>query len=222
MKKKENTSKKKNCQSLKQIAYEKISAMIIGGEFGPNMELSENPLSEKLGISRTPIREAFLQLEKEGLIEIIPRKGAFLRKITTKEIQELFQVREVVEGLAAYLAAGKFSNEDFLYIETLFDDANYSKDKNNRETKLEYAGDELHRLILEKCNNSKIVEILNKYKTLISLERRQAALIPVQIEEAYMDHMAILQALKEGAEKVEAAMRKHIRNTMASLLSSYY
>lgn len=209
-------------KSLKQVAYEKISSMILSGEIGSDEELHEISLSEKLGISRTPLREAFQQLEKEGLIEVIPRKGAFLRKISVKDIQELFQVREAVEGMAARLAASKIGEEDLCRLEALFDKAGAEPNSIEKARKLEQIGDELHKVILQKCNNKRIVEILSQYRTILAYERIRAALIPIQVEDAYLDHIAILNGLRKGPDEAEAGMRSHIRKTMISLIKSYY
>ena len=212
-----------NCfKSLKQIAYEKISSMILSGELRSDEELHEIALSEKLGISRTPLREAFQQLEKEGLIEVIPRKGAFLRKISVKDIQELFQVREAVEGMAARLAASKIGEEDLCRLEALFEKAGAELDSLEKSRKLEQIGDELHKVILQKCNNKRIIEILSQYKTILAYERMRAALIPIQVEDAFLDHIAILNGLRKGPDDAEASMRNHIRKTMISLIKSYY
>ena len=82
-------------------AYQKLKRIILGRQISPGEKLNESELAQGLGISRTPVREAINRLEKEGLVEIIPQRGAFVVQFSAKDVLELFLIRENLEGLAA-------------------------------------------------------------------------------------------------------------------------
>ena len=87
--------------SLRGRVYHKIRDDILSGVYRDNEELREVAIGEELGVSRTPVREAFRQLELEGLIQIIPNKGAYVTGITVKDVQDIYMMRSKLEGLAA-------------------------------------------------------------------------------------------------------------------------
>src|SRR4030042_3962325 len=103
----------KTVRDLKSEVYKIIKEGIINREFLPGTQLKESDLVRKLGVSRTPIREALNQLSKEGIIEIFPRKGAFVKKCSREEVIEILILREVLEGVAARLATCLI-NEEFI------------------------------------------------------------------------------------------------------------
>ena len=101
-----------NHRPLREIVYEELKLLILTGKISPGMRLMEEELAEDMGVSRTPIREAIRKLEKEGLITIEPRRGAYVSQISTKDMVEILEVRQNMEGLAAELAAQRMSEED--------------------------------------------------------------------------------------------------------------
>jgi len=91
--------------SRRDRAYQSISGWIIRGEMAPGESLTESEVANRLNMSRTPVREALHRLEQDGLVEIKPRVGAFVRSITMKDLQEIFEVREAAEGMLSRLSA---------------------------------------------------------------------------------------------------------------------
>src|SRR5512139_2864913 len=110
--------------SLGSRAYQELRRIILEGQVGPGKKLNEGELAKALGISRTPIREAINRLEKEGLVEIFPQRGAFVIQFTEKDVYELFLIRENLEGLATYLAAEKIDEKDLLKLEACIEGFN--------------------------------------------------------------------------------------------------
>src|SRR5512147_1509818 len=104
--------------SLGSQAYQELKRIILQRQVPPGAKLNEGELARALGISRTPIREAINRLEKEGLVKIIPQRGAYVVQFTEKDVYELFLIRENLEGLAAYLAATKVSEKDLAKLES--------------------------------------------------------------------------------------------------------
>lgn len=182
-------------KSLKEVAYSRIANWLIEGKLQPGEPLVESALASRLEIGRTPVREAIQKLAQEGLVEIFPRRGAFVARSSLKDIQELFEIREALEGIAARLAALRSSPDELRLIKERFDDAGREIDNEKRQAKLEEVGDDLHDLILRTCDNRWITQIINTYKLLLQRERRQAAMIPGRIDLSAQEHRAILGAL---------------------------
>lgn len=87
--------------SLRGRVYESIREDILGGRYEQNTELKEAAIGAELGVSRTPVREALRQLELEGLVNIIPNRGAYVNRITPKDVQDIYVIRPMLEGLCA-------------------------------------------------------------------------------------------------------------------------
>ena len=108
-------------QSLSFVAYEKIKAMILDMELAPGSSLTEMGLIEKLSMSRTPIREALYRLQQERFVELAPRKGWFVSQIRLRDIQELFEIREALEGISARNATHRIPQEKLQAMATFLD-----------------------------------------------------------------------------------------------------
>ena len=97
--------------SLRGRVFHKIREDILNGKYKENDELREAAIGEELGVSRTPVREAFRQLELEGLIRIVPNKGAYVTGITSKDVADIYMIRSLLEGLCAKWATERISHE---------------------------------------------------------------------------------------------------------------
>ena len=190
-----------------------IREAIIKGKFEPGEKLSEVSLSEYYQISRTPIREALKQLEREGLVEISPRVGTVVTKPTEKELAELFTMKETLEGLAAGLLVEQGNVkaiEEVRKSVVLMEKAVETSDHNLYVE----ANSIFHNVILEGADNSKLTYTLNLLLNQIGYSRYVYLTIeaPQRIEKSLQEHQAILQALLEGdRDKTEKAMRAHVR-----------
>ncbi|KAA9022006.1 GntR family transcriptional regulator [Niallia endozanthoxylica] len=199
--------------SITAQATNAIREAIIKGEYEPGEKLSEISLSEYYKISRTPIREALKQLEREGLVEIIPRVGSCVTKPTEKELSELFTMKEVLEGLAAGLLVEQGNTKAIEEVQksvALMEKAVQISDHNLYVE----ANDTFHKVILEGADNSKLSFTLNLLLNQIGYSRYVYLTIeaPHRIEKSLQEHQAILKALLEGnREEAEKAMRAHVR-----------
>lgn len=101
-----------NYKPLRDVVFENLREAILEGKLKPGQRLMEVQLAEQLGVSRTPVREAIRKLELEGLVVMLPRKGAYVANMSLKDIMDVLEVRASLEGLAAYLAAERISDED--------------------------------------------------------------------------------------------------------------
>lgn len=215
-------SGEKTTRSLKHVAYSRIASWLINEKLQPGEPLVEMTLANRLKIGRTPVREAIQQLAQEGLVEILPRRGAFVARTSLKDVKELFEIREALEGTAARLATLRCDPEDIKSLRAKFRDAERQSNPEQKRLMLEAAGDDLHDYILKTCGNGRLVQIINNHKLLLQRERRHAAMIPGRIDHSAKEHREILDAVSRGdATGAEEAMRRHIVGTAASVLLTF-
>ena len=106
-----------NYKPLRDVVFENLRAAILDGNLKAGQRLMEVQLAEQLGVSRTPIREAIRKLELEGLVVMLPRKGAYVANMSFKDLIDVLEIRASLEGLAAYLAAERRSDEEIVALE---------------------------------------------------------------------------------------------------------
>jgi DNA-binding GntR family transcriptional regulator len=150
-------------QVLTEQISQVLSEAILDGAIEPGTQLLEMELQQQLGISRSPLREAFRNLEKKGLVVILPRRGTFVKEITTRDVKENFPVRANLEGLAARLAYGKLSRQDLAKMRSALEgmrQAGYDKD---REA---YRGNhqEFHDIFITASGNRLLIDLLQNLR----------------------------------------------------------
>jgi DNA-binding GntR family transcriptional regulator len=211
MEKKRRVLKKiKTTRDLRGEVYKIIREGITNGTLGPGTRLKEAELVENLGVSRTPIREALNQLSRENLVEIIPRRGALVRRWTKKDALEVLVLRETLEGLAARLAASRMTGKDIDSLESLMTDY-----ENGR---LEYveADRRFHERIVNACGMERLKDLIwNLYD---SLQMRKMLALSFEdkkrITESMEEHRRIIRALRARDEDaVESAVKANFRET---------
>ncbi len=160
-------------------------------------------------ISPTPIREAFRKLASEGLIEVNSWKGVTVKGIGTKELLEIYECREALEGMAGYLASNNITNKDITELEEIIIKSNNIKeikDLINLNTKF-------HDKILEIANNERLKKLLNDLMGVILYDRDISNRYTTRREEIFEEHKEILKYLKQrDSEKVSSLMKEHIRH----------
>ena len=147
--------------SLRGKVFHKIREDILSGKYKDNEELKEVAIGEELGVSRTPVREAFRQLELEGLINIIPNKGAYVTGITVKDVKDIYMIRSLLEGLCARWATENITPEQLEEMEENVYLAEFHASKGHTQ---QIAGldNRFHEILYEACN-SKMLEKIVKY-----------------------------------------------------------
>ena len=150
-------------KTLKDYVYEYISKGIQEGTLKPNDKLNEQEISDRLGISRTPIREALIQLAADGLLESIPHRGFRVKPLSLKEVTELYIIIGNLDSLAANLALYNLSEDDINQMESLKEemDEAIKKEEYDRYYKLQI---EFHDVYINKCNNKELIRILNQFR----------------------------------------------------------
>lgn len=191
-----------------QDAYQRLIAEIRAGTLRPGDRLLETELADRLGISRTPVREAIQRLEADGLVVHIPRSGAAVRKLDYSEIAELYEMRGVLEGTAARLAARSASEVELMEMEAL--NAEMAEAQTDIAQLFEL-NRQFHRVLLDAARNRYLARSMG------ALQKTLLILGPSTMEEAGRaaqaidEHAEVLAALCARSEaEAEAAMRRHI------------
>lgn len=207
-----------NAKSKKSIVYEALKKRIINHSLRPGEPLSEAILSKDLKISKTPVREALHQLERDGFVENVPGRGFFVSRISFQDVKELFEIREILEGEVAKRAALKGDVEKVDAVRKRFESQESNGEKNPR-TQFR-AGDRIHAYLFESFGNNRLNEI---YRRLLEhVERMRIHFFNQAREErsgqSYQEHLEILDALSSrDPERAEKAVRTHLRNSIEFL-----
>jgi len=196
--------------SLSQVAYDHIRDKLRRGDFDPTYELSETKLVNELGISRTPIREAIRRLESEGLLDQVPKRGTFVRRPSRREIEEIFQIRLLLEPFAAQQAALHRKPEALVPLEDLFQTMQNeverfaaTEDHTQRHALIcEHAvlDMQFHELLLKAGGNERIAKIVSDAQIL-----RLAMGFPLNV--SYDALTALPQTSREHAEILDFVQR---------------
>ena len=151
---------------LREIVYEELKMQILTGKIVPGTRMMEVELAEDMGVSRTPIREAIRKLEKEGLVTIEPRKGAYASQISVKDMVDILEVRQDMEGLAAFFAASRMNDEQLAQLEEASASYNRAVAEGNTADMIAY-DTRFHRIIVESCNNNIRVHMIEQLQELV-------------------------------------------------------
>jgi DNA-binding GntR family transcriptional regulator len=208
--------------NLRGQIYEIIHEMILAREILPGEKILEEDLASKIGVSRTPIRECLCRLENEGIVEFVPRRGAFLRKYSRKKIAEVFDMREVLEGLVARLVAGAGSDPKLNEgIRKVLDRVYKLPDQGENLTQFTRADIDFHRLLLEACNNEMLQNAMAVINTHLQIIRARTVVIPGRARRTVEEHYGVLDAVEnQDPGSAEELMRCHIASVRHHALAS--
>lgn len=208
--------------SLDEVAYQIIRKAILspkGVEAGDRLD--ERELADGLGISRTPIREAIRRLEAEGLVRRAPRRGAFVADLSPDAIDELFSIREVLEGLAARLAAERGTDKEFAALRATYRRYASGVETHSFEVILDQ-DTEFHDLIARASRNERLQTTIRMFRDQLRLLRTRSVRIAGRSEKSLAEMGQVLDAIiGRSAEEAERAMRLHIGRARQDVLSAH-
>jgi DNA-binding GntR family transcriptional regulator len=209
-----------NSKSKKTIVYESLKKKIIANILSPGESLNEIVLAKELKTSKTPVREAIQQLEKEGLIENIPGKGSFVSRFSFQDIRELFEIREILEvgAIRKAVARGDLNFEEAQRIRSKF----ASSESNENKTARNYfnAGDQIHTFIIESLRNNQLSEYWGRLQEHIIRMRLHFfnQVDQARSGDSFKEHLEIIDAMiAQDPVKAEKALRDHLRNSLEYL-----
>ncbi|HIV42053.1 MAG TPA: GntR family transcriptional regulator [Candidatus Mediterraneibacter guildfordensis] len=205
---------------LRDVVFNTLRRAILRGELKPGERLMEIQLANKLGVSRTPIREAIRKLELEGLVLMVPRKGAEVAEITEKNLRDVLEVRCALEELAVQLACDRIDPER---MQQLLDAAAHFRDILGTAdiTELGEADEAFHDVIFQATDNRRLIQLLNNLREQMYRYRieylKKKECYPQLLEE----HAAIIQAIREHDKaKATEITVQHINNQVDTVVDT--
>lgn len=203
--------------SLQGVVFNQLREAILSGKYKENDELREVAIGNELGVSRTPVREALRQLELEGLIQIIPNKGAYVIGISHKDLKDIYEMRARLEGLCARWAAKNANRE---YIERLEENIDLSdfhllKQKYDKVLELD---NEFHNILYDMADSKMLYRTLSDFHHYLEVIRKKTLSSYDRVTHCVKEHRDIVEAIKTGdKDSAEQLAILHIKNTIKNI-----
>jgi DNA-binding GntR family transcriptional regulator len=208
-------------RTLHQEVALQIQKMINKGLLVRGQKINEKALCESMGVSRTPVREALRLLKSEGLIDLIPHKGAYISQPCIEEINDMFEVMSVLEGTCARLAVTKMKEKDLQRIESLHEDLEEQYRNRNHEAYLK-RNNVFHSFIQELAGNKVLNGVINGLRQKILLHRQRQLYQPERFDQSIKEHRDLLNAFrKKNPASAESLMQKHLLMQCKALVGLY-
>ncbi len=205
---------------LRDVVFNTLRHAILKGELEPGERLMEIALAQKLGVSRTPIREAIRKLELEGLVVMVPRKGAEVADITEKDLRDVLEVRTALEELSIELAMKNMNDDDYKQLR----EANelFAKDSEGDDLiKIAEADVAFHEIIYMATGNKRLIQMINNLRE--QMYRYRLEYIKDKSTHARLveEHNKIIDAMKKNdVTAAKAAIKLHVENQEENILKS--
>lgn len=203
---------------LRDVVFQTLRQAILKGELQPGERLMEIKLADRLGVSRTPIREAIRKLELEGLVVMVPRKGAAVANITEKDTKDVLEVRRTLEMFAVEVACDRISAEQLEQLKKAAKDFEASKGSMDviriAETDMQF-----HEIIYEATQNERLVQMLNNLRENMYRYRIEYLKDPNYYDSLMKEHREILAAIEAGdKQRARVCMESHINNQQRAVI----
>ncbi len=208
-------------KSLAEIAYKTLHESIMSFTLQQGQIYNEMAVSKELGLSRTPVREALLRLSSENLITFLPRKGFIITSFTVQDVEEIFELRLILESTVVRKITSKIRKEDINELRKQI------KLQHSATAKSDYHGFMLsdrtfHKLFFELAGNSKLLDIMNNFQDICHMMGICYLKVDKHYEEAIKDHETIVESIETGdADIAEAALYKHISKVKAAVIKNF-
>ncbi len=207
-------------RQLKDWVYLKLREEIVATQLPPGYVLREAELAARFGVSKTPLREAFVRLEKDGFVQIAPYRSAVVSGYSRQDLREIYEVRELLEGQCAREAAVNIAAEDLAALNRIVRDSSaaLAADEAGRLAGLL---DEFDVLLYGQSKNSRITAMLNNIRDHVRRIGRLTMAIPGRMGTSVHEHQAIYEAIvQRDGQRAETLMRQHILSVMADQLAN--
>lgn len=203
---------------LRDVVFNTLRQAILTGELKPGERLMEIHLANKLGVSRTPIREAIRRLELEGLVTMIPRRGAEVAQITEKSLKDVLEVRRALDALSVELACDRISSEELMALAVACDTFE-SATKTRDPKKIAQADVALHDIIVKATANSRLVQLVNNLSEQMYRYRFEYIKDESTHEQLVKEHRVLYESIRSKDKETAARTAKlHIDNQESSIM----
>lgn len=205
---------------LREVVFNTLRDAILRGELEPGERLMEIQLAEKLGVSRTPVREAIRKLELEGLAIMLPRRGAIVAAITISDLKDVLEVRRVLEGLTIELACKRMTGEELSKLKESGED--FAKAvKGDDLTEIAKKDVAFHDIIYNSSRNQRLIQILNNLREQMYRYRLEYIKDANKRGTLVEEHKVIIEAIEsKDAVMAKKAIKKHIANQEKTIIEN--
>ncbi|MGI8999361.1 MAG: GntR family transcriptional regulator [Candidatus Limnocylindria bacterium] len=207
-------------ERVTDVVYRALREAILNGELTPGGRLDVNDLADRLKVSRTPVAESLALLASQGLVEIQPRKGSFVKRITAREVAETFDVRGALEALAGEQLAATRTDADLVELDAALAAVN-RVDASKTGDEHDVANAELHRLVVDLGRNGQLIRMYDGLQAHVQIARLHRSSVDWRLRapQEAQEHAAIVSAIRAGDQAGAAAViRAHIQRGKHSLL----
>ena len=197
-------------KSLREEVYQSLRKSILHGKLKGGQRLIEERLADQVGISRTPVREAFHKLERDELVTRLPKGGFAVREFTKGDVEEIFGIRSALESYAAYLATFHIGSDKISILEKKLKESEDALGKGN-DDKVVQLHTEFHDVLYKSCKSKKLVEMINTFRDYFYRYRSALLHIENAVRTSNEDHRQMLEAMKKKKPRLaERLVRKHL------------
>ena len=206
--------------SLRGRVFNKLREDILFGKYKNNEALKETNISSELGISRTPVREAMRQLELEGLVTIIPNKGAVVTGIDSKDIRDIYAIRSLIEGLCAKWTVENVEQSHIEQLEEIVFLSEFHASKGNYDQLFEL-DNRFHESLYEISNSRTLKHVLSDFHHYVQRVRKASLMTKERAYKSIEEHKAIVEAIKEkDGERAAKLTNEHVKNTAQNVIDN--
>ena len=206
--------------SLRGRVFHKIREDILNGKYKQNEELREATIGAELGVSRTPVREAFRQLELEGLLKMIPNKGTYVTGITRKDVHDIYMIRSLLEGLCARWATEKITPEQLNEMEENVYLSEFHENKGHSDQMAEL-DNRFHEILYESCDSKMLEHLLRDFHQYVYRIRRMTLASEKRGRASNKEHREIMEAIKaHDVDKAEHLANLHMINAYDNMVKN--
>ena len=206
--------------SLRGRVFNRLREDILSGKYAEHEELKEMAIGEEMGVSRTPVREAFRQLELEGLIQIIPNKGAYVTGITEKDVKDIYMIRSLLEGLCARWATEHITEDKMEEMEENVYLAEFHAKKGHME-QLAELDNRFHDILYESCNSKILEHHLKDFHQYVLRVRKKTLANVSRGNKSNEEHRMIMEAIRDkNADLAEQLAHQHMINAYENMVKN--
>ena len=206
--------------SLRGRVFNRLREDILSGKYAEHEELKEMAIGEEMGVSRTPVREAFRQLELEGLIQIIPNKGAYVTGITEKDVKDIYMIRSLLEGLCARWATEHITEEKMEEMEENVYLAEFHAQKGHME-QLAELDNRFHDILYESCDSKILEHQLKDFHQYVLRVRKKTLANVSRGNKSNEEHRLIMEAIRDkNADLAEQLAHQHMINAYENMVKN--
>jgi len=207
-------------KSLREEVYDSLRKSILHGKLKAGQRLIEEQLAHQIGISRTPVREAFHKLEKDDLVIRLPKGGFAVREFTKADVEEIFGIRCALESYAAYLATLHITPDKISVLEKKMEELQKALEGGDTN-KVVQLNTEFHNLLYKACKSKKLADMINNYSDYFYRYRAAFPINEDNFKYTVDDHRSMLEAMKKKNPRVvEKLVRTHLEKTKELVLQA--